>query len=562
MLEIGSVIDGKYKILNIIGRGGMSIVYLAMNEKVNRQWAIKEIIKSNHEDFRMDKKEIEMMKRLKHPHLPNIVDMIERQGSLLIVMDYIQGQSLGDILMEEGAQPVESVLDWARQLCQVLRYLHTRTPKIIYRDMKPGNVMRKPDGNLMLIDFGAAREYNPQNAKDTISLGTRGYAAPEQYRQDGQSDERTDIYCLGVTLFQLLTGESPYELRPIRNLKPELSSGLEAIITKCTQVKKEDRYQSVAELQYAIAHYWEYDAKYRIAQKRKLIKFMIPTILAILFAVGTFLFALLENYTQKSNYDAYLYAAKNSTEKSEEISNYEKAINLNPQREEAYICLLKNGYLEDNFLTKKESEQLRNFLISYGDGNQTNERAFQRNLEGYEKFAYEAGIAYFYKYEEKENKKNAKGYFEIAVNSDVLEEKQKERAKRLLLISEYYSSIGRIDEAGDVLVTYLDYWKDLVELSAGNLVETDNERTALVMYEELVSQIVSRIVEFQNAGVGKEEILLQLANIKEHLNVDFADMSKEVAEVVTIEIEALEKNLEKAEKIVQSVYEEKEEEAE
>lgn len=241
MLEIGSVVDGKYKILNVIGKGGMSVVYLAMNERINKQWAIKEVMKNDYRDFSLDKKEIEMMKKLKHSHLPSIVDVIESESSLLIVMDYIEGQSLDDVFAEQGAQSEETVLEWAEQLCDVLNYLHTQDPPIIYRDMKPGNVMLKPDGNLMLIDFGAAREYKPQNLKDTISLGTRGYAAPEQYREDGQSDTRTDIYCLGVMLFQLFTGENPQELRPITDLKPELSSGLEAVIAKCTQVKKEDQ---------------------------------------------------------------------------------------------------------------------------------------------------------------------------------------------------------------------------------------------------------------------------------------------------------------------------------
>lgn len=554
MLEIGSVIDGKYKILNVIGKGGMSVVYLVMNEKVNKQWAIKEIIKNDYRDFNIDKKEIEMMKKLKHPHLPGIIDVIESDKSLLIVMDYIEGRSLDDIFVEQGAQPAEVVLEWAQQLCDVLRYLHTQSPPIIYRDMKPANVMLKPDGNLMLIDFGAAREYKPQNLKDTISLGTRGYAAPEQYREDGQSDARTDIYCLGVMLFQLLTGENPHELRPIRDLKPELSSGLEAIIEKCTQVKKEDRYQSAAELSYAIEHYWEFDAEYRKKQKKKLIKFTIPAVFTVVFMIGTILFGMSENKIRKSNYDAYLLAAGNSTEKSEEILNYRKAIHLNPERADAYMGLLQNGFLDDNVLTSEESEQLRSILIEYGNGKQTNERAFQENSKEYGQFAYEAGIAYFYKFEEKTNKKNAKGYFEIASNWETLSEKQRERAKRLYAIADYYSGIGMIDEAGDASITYLDYWNDLVSLSEGNLVEADNERTALVMYEELVSQVFSRAVEFKNAGVIEEDILSQLELIDEHLKTDFLNMDDSTAKLLNQEIETLKTDIEKAKKIVQSTY--------
>ena len=559
MLEIGSVVDGKYKILNVIGKGGMSVVYLAMNERVNKQWAIKEVIKTDYRDFNLDKKEIEMMKKLKHPHLPSIVDVIENDNSLLIVMDYIEGQSLDAVFIEEGAQPEEKVLEWAEQLCDVLDYLHTQNPPIIYRDMKPGNVMLKPDGNLTLIDFGAAREYKPQNLKDTISLGTRGYAAPEQYREDGLSDARTDIYCLGVMLFQLLTGENPHELRPFRDLKPELSSGLEAVINKCTQVKKEDRYQSAMELAYALKHYWEYDKQYQKQQKGNLIKFLIPMGLAVVCAIGALTFNVLEKSTRAGTYDAYLLKAKNSS--GEEVfENYKNAICLNPQSEQGYMELLKNVFLEDNLLSVEENTLLRSVLNEYGDNKQTNLTAFSKNAEGYAEFAYEAGIAYFYKFEEKSNKKNARTYFEIAAASQTLDEVKRERAKKLFAISDYYYNIGVIDEAGDAFVTYKDYWEDMVELTQGNLVEADNERTALVVYEELAAQIVSRTVEFRNAGVKKEEIIAQLDNIKEHLTTDFSNINEANKAMIEDEMKELLENVKKAEKIVQSTYAEIEEE--
>lgn len=554
MLEIGSVVDGKYKVLNILGKGGMSVVYLVMNEKVNKQWAIKEIIKKDAWTINVDKKEIEMMKKMNHPHLPCIVDVIENEQSLLIVMDYIEGRSLEDIFVEQGAQPVELVLKWAEQLCDVLCYLHTQSPPIIYRDMKPANVMLKPDGNLMLIDFGAAREFKPHNLKDTISLGTCGYAAPEQYLVDGQSDARTDIYCFGVMLFQLLTGANPHELRPIREFKPELSAGLETIIEKCTQIKKEERYQSAEELLYAIQHYWEFDAAYRRKQKKQLGKFMIPMFLTIFMAMGTMIFRFLENDTRKSNYDAYLLAAANSTTKAEEIDNYEKAICLNPERFEGYFGILENGFLDDLRFTTEESRQLRRILMKYGNGQRTNEVVFRENAKEYGEFAYQLGIAYFYKYEEKSNKRNAKGYLEVAANWEELKTKHRERAKRLYIIADYYSRIGMIDAAGDENITYLDYWKDLVALSSGNIVEEDNERTALVMYEEMVSQIVSGTVNFRNAGILQDEILNQLQQMKEHLATDFGNMEKSNVEVLTAEIEQLLEDIGKAEKIVQSVY--------
>ena len=210
MLEIGSVIDGKYKILNKVGQGGMSVVYLAMNERANKQWAIKEIRKDGTSDYEVVKQgliaETDILKRLNHPNLPSIIDVIDRDDTFLIVMDYIEGNPLSDAIEHYGAQNQEDVIEWAKELCDVLGYLHSRQPAIIYRDMKPSNVMLKPDGKVTLIDFGTARTFKETSVEDTKCLGTQGYAAPEQYGGHGQTDARTDIYCLGATLYHLVTG--------------------------------------------------------------------------------------------------------------------------------------------------------------------------------------------------------------------------------------------------------------------------------------------------------------------------------------------------------------------
>lgn len=258
MLEIGSIIDGKYKILNKIGQGGMSVVYLAMNERANKQWAIKEVRKDGVKDYDVVRQgliaETDILKRLNHPHLPSIIDVIDRDDTFLIVMDYIEGKSLDHWLKKDGAQPQEKVVEWAKQICDVLGYLHSRKPPIIYRDLKPANVMLKPDGQIMIIDFGTAREFKETSIEDTSCLGTQGYAAPEQYGGHGQTDARTDIYTLGATMYHLLTGHNPslppYEMYPIRRWNPALSSGLEKIVLKCTQRNPNDRYQNCAELMY------------------------------------------------------------------------------------------------------------------------------------------------------------------------------------------------------------------------------------------------------------------------------------------------------------------------
>lgn len=562
MLETGTLIDGKYRVLRKCGQGGMSVVYMAINERANKTWAIKEIRKDGTQDYEVVKQglivETDLLKRLNHPHLPSIVDVIDGDGSFLIVMDFIEGNTLSDILKESGAQSQENVIDWAKQLCDVLGYLHSRNPAIIYRDMKPSNVMLKPDGNVVLFDFGTAREYKSQNLEDTVCLGTRGYAAPEQYGGHGQTDARTDIYCLGATMYHLLTGhnpgEPPYEMYPIRHWNPALSAGLEAIILKCTQKNPIDRYQSCAELLYALDHYWETDTAYRKSQISKFMKFSIPAALAITFAATSGIFFGMESHTTNTSYDAYLLAARNSTVKTDEIANYRKAINLDPYRSEGYVSLLQEAFLDDNVFTRDESEEFRSILIDYGNGKDTNENVFKTNTEGYEKFAYDAGIAYYYKFEEKSNKKNAKGYFGIAKSSKYLDDKQIERAKRLYAISSYYSMIGITDETGDATITYRDYWDDLVALSEGNLVEADNERTALILYQELVTQIVSRASDFKRDGVTQEEMQAQMDNITQHLKTDFSQLNENSRAAVDREIQELMTFVQQAERIIQSTF--------
>ena len=547
MLKIGSVVDGKYKILNIVGKGGMSTVYLAMNEKANKQWAIKEITIKNRLDFEMNKKEIEMMKHLKHPNLPTIVDVIEKEGILLIVMDYIEGLSLEDLVQEYGPQDEKVVTEWAKQLCDVLDYLHTQNPPIIYRDMKPSNVMRKPDGTLVLIDFGAAREYNPENMKDTVLLGTRGYAAPEQYRTNGQSDARTDIYSLGVTVFRLLTGVGPEELCPIRQLRPDVSRGIEKILMKCTSNLKQERYQSAVEVLDAFSYYWEYEEKFQKEQRKSLCLFLVPFFLCIILLVGTAAFSIMEKRIRNHNYQAYITMAGNSNVIEEKIDNYRMAIQLDSKNEEAYLMLLEKAFLEDSSLSLEESAVIRDIFSVH-------EKNLRENESGYARFCYEMGIAYFYKYEDKSDKKNSREYLEIAKASGTILEQKRMRAERLFLISDYYHKIGIVDEAGDVQISYLDYWDDLTSASRGNLVEEDNARTAVVMYEELLGQMITKTVEFKDAGVSRDEMQKQIDDVEKHLQEDFLDISESMRGSVKEELSQLREMLEQAKMMAASVY--------
>jgi len=480
MLETGSLVDGKYRVLKQCGQGGMSVVYMAINERANKTWAIKEVRKDGVQDFDVVRQglivETELLMRLNHPNLPSIVDVIDGDGSFLIVMDYIEGRTLEDLLAEYGPQPQEDVIDWAKQLCNVLAYLHSRRPVIIYRDMKPSNVMLKPDGSIVLFDFGTAREYKISRMEDTTCLGTRGYAAPEQYGGHGQTDPRTDIYCLGATMYHLLTGhnpgEPPYKMYPIRRWNPNLSAGLETIVLKCTQANPADRYQSCIELLYDLEHFGEADHAFRRSQISLFHKFAVPAMLAVVCGIGALTFRFLEKSELMTTYEYYISGAEMASGDTK-ISYYRSAICLEPTNEEAWLALLE-VFLDDDIFTVSESETLQSILL-------TNENSFEDNVSGYDTFCYKAGIAYYYKLETGNGKSQAKHYFEVAKDSGYLSEQQIARAERLYKISEYYSKIGIPDNTGDAVVSYLQYWDDLTALSAGNLVEADNASTALIM---------------------------------------------------------------------------------
>lgn len=243
--------EGKYKILSTLGQGGMSTVFLAENIKLGTLWAIKEIRKES--GARCDLFiEPNILKKLSHPALPRIFDILEDDSSIYIIEDYIEGNSLEKLLQNNGKFPEHTVVGWAKQLCDVLGYLHSFRPNpIIYRDMKPSNIILTRDGAIKLIDFGIAREYKIDAGSDTVYIGTRGYAAPEQYGF-GQTGIATDIYSLGITLFHLITGISPcnpsFEMKPLRYFDKNLSAGMERIIDRCTRYKPNERYSSVREL--------------------------------------------------------------------------------------------------------------------------------------------------------------------------------------------------------------------------------------------------------------------------------------------------------------------------
>lgn len=390
MTVIGTIIDNKYEILKQIGKGGMSIVYLAMDLRLNKQWAIKEILKT---DSITDKGkadvifnslliEANLMKKLDHPALPRIVDIIDDGVTIYIVMDYIEGESLDKVIRDYGPQSESVVLDWAKQLANALQYLHTQTPPIIYRDMKPANVMLKPDGTVKVIDFGIAREYKSDSFTDTTILGTKGYAPPEQHGRR-QTDNRSDIYALGMTMHHLLTGLDPrnrsYEYHSVKSINSELSDGIDMIINKCTALNPLDRYQNCIELLYDLAHPDLITKGYKKQQKYKLKLFMISSVVSILCLLVSLVSLIFGNIQQSHQYDNLVNVLP-SVSKQDKMNSYQKAIEIYPDNPKAYIKLLEM-YEDEGVFDKADSDFFLALYNAHRDKFSKNDKVAQLNYK-------------------------------------------------------------------------------------------------------------------------------------------------------------------------------------
>ncbi len=271
MLTPGDVLQTRYRIVSLLGQGGMGAVYRAWDMRLSVPVALKEMIPQPglspqmldqlRQQFRQ---EATVLARLIHPHLVRVTDFFEEGGNAYLVMDFVEGKSLSDIIKQRGALPEENALDWARQLLDALGYCHRQG--IIHRDVKPQNVVIRPDGRAVLVDFGLVKLWDPNDPRTRTAMrgmGTPEYAPPEQYEADvGHTDPCSDVYSLGATIYHALVGQapptatlrmaSPERFVPVRHLNPRVSSNTEQVILKALKLPRSERWQSAAEMASAL----------------------------------------------------------------------------------------------------------------------------------------------------------------------------------------------------------------------------------------------------------------------------------------------------------------------
>jgi|GEM_PF-1291094 len=260
MLPAGTVLGQRYRIVRQMARGGMSNIYLCEDQRLTgKKWVVKELDAQYQDPKEREnakthfEREASLLANLEHRNLPKVIDYFNENGKNYLVMEFVDGEDLSRILSKSpGPLPEKQVADWGIQIATVLYFLHCRKPEpIIFRDLKPSNIILS--GNIVkLIDFGIARHFSPTKKGDTMRIGSPGYAPPEQY--SGQTDPRSDIYSLGVTLYQLMTKfdpantQTPFKFPPISSINPAASPRLIQIIEKMIQMEPEKRYQAAIEV--------------------------------------------------------------------------------------------------------------------------------------------------------------------------------------------------------------------------------------------------------------------------------------------------------------------------
>ncbi|HUN23572.1 MAG TPA: protein kinase [Anaerolineales bacterium] len=258
MLTIHSILADRYRILQVIAQGGQGRVYLAADTRLSeRRVAVKELLINEATQTRAQaainffKTEASMLAQLRHPNLPVIFDYFTSGENTYLVMEYIEGKTLANLMSESPlGLPENQVRDWANQLIDVINFLHAQNPPIIFRDLKPANIMLDKHGHIKLIDFGIARVFKEVRgpSQDTIIAGTPGYLPPEQYG-NSQTDARSDLYALAVTLLVLLTGIEPghygFQLPPVRSLRPDVSQQMESALNGALRFDPAQRFSTV-----------------------------------------------------------------------------------------------------------------------------------------------------------------------------------------------------------------------------------------------------------------------------------------------------------------------------
>ena len=498
------VVNGRFEVLKCIHSKGMANVYIVQDLNLGKQWCLKEIRKSQ-----AGKKDVEyisllqeanILRTLSHERIPRITEIEDEGDSLFVIMDFLDGTTLRDFVESKGKIPEEMAVKWMLQIVQTMGYLHSEKHNkkpIFYRDMKPDNIMIRPNGAVNIFDFGISIRVENKNQKPDYTLGTPGYVAPEQKKRDLPVDLRSDIYAMGRTFYFMLTGVDPrvYLDKPLKSISdwsPEISLALTKIVERCMSEDPEDRYQDCEELQYALENYQFSDEKYKTSAKRKVAITLITALVGTGLAISSIIPFSMNKVQEEDEYTRLYLVAQQSGK----LGDYERVLDMNPLNLEPYL-----GYIDalksDGIFSRDEESILLNKI---------NPNLIDLKADpDYGRVAYEIGRLYWFYYEddtEDDGKILAIKWFEDAIAVHCNEKE-----------SEIYRNIGifRRDIAKSIKDAtddgmYKDYWDNLL-LSQES---TNNDLVTIQTYISISECIATYSYNLKKDGVKYEDIMSEI----------------------------------------------------
>lgn len=534
-LAVGdTVLNGRYEILKIMHTSGMANVYLVSDRNLNKQWCLKEIVKSeagkNMVEYRSLIQEANIMKSLNHSSIPRIVTIEAEGDTIFIVMDYVDGISVKKWLLDKGRIDQNVAVTWMKQVCAVMIYLHNRRKPIFYRDMKPDNIMIQSDGNIKLLDFGISVVITEENSTIKEALGTPGYAAPEQKKKGLPYDLRSDIYAFGKTMYYMLTGLNPSiikDLKPMRSIDSSISLGLEYIVGKCIDEDPDKRYQSFEEVLYALQEYPKMDTNY-VKKSERRVFITLSTLILSLVVLGASFIPYMMDKSQKQ--DLYREKVETAYQTGRE-EDYIDAISLKPEIIDPYL-----GYIDsiksDGVFTKEEENDLLGLI-------NPNLSELKKD-EDYGPMAFNTGKLYWFYYEGEDGDVVSSRWFEESIDCGFM----KDESTVYYDISTFKKNIAQaINESSDSGM-YKEYWGNLINalsIDSGEIVE-------LQLYNSIADCISTYSYRLREDGVAKEEILDMVSKIEKYLSASSpsSDKSKEMYENLSKKMIGLSEKVEAA----------------
>lgn len=482
----GDILEERYVIRRILGKGGSGTVYLAWDRRIHRWRAIKETKDKN--------LEMEMLRQLHHKYLIEIFDAFEKEGFRYLVIEYVEGYSVAQKLESGTVFSKDQVIGYGIQICETLRYLHEQIPPVIYGDIKPSNLMLEEDGTIKLIDLGTAKTFTGNEERKL--WGTQRYAPPE--REEGREDVRGDIYSLGVTMYEMVHGK-----RFTADALKENGTAFDAVCKKCTAKIPKERYQTAYAVMQALK---SCDVREEKEEKRRKCQGTIAVIFLGLSVALAVCADSLECEAQRlldDGYVRYLEAGSKSQEATVREENFLQAIKCRPEAGVGYEALLEE-YVQQGFRAEMYEKMLE-VLEMEGEDGKNLEDCLKETPEEYAEFCSQMGQACFFSWEGYGNKRQARPWLQLALESGCRKEEE-EMLRILLKISEYYEKLGQQMEQGIEEVSYKEFWEDLCALEK---MKTENEKKESVQ-KEIVSQILQHAGDFYQCGIS-------VAQMKEHL---------------------------------------------